>query len=161
MLITQKAANSKAHNRCFLSTSTSKHSIPSLLPPTLPLPSSFRPLRSLLNLPRINRRLSRLQIHLRAPHKAGLLKDLPKYIQHHIERQINIRGREIPKTKLFGGGRESPEAVEDDDDAEEDQRGPGGVGLPAGFEGEGVAVETLRAAGVEESEVGPEEGDPG
>lgn len=85
-----------------------------------------------------------------------LLEQLPKHVQEEIDGDSNISGHEFlgaPRTK-------DVEAVEEDDDGEEDEGEPGGVGLEGGLEDESVAVDALCLEGFVELDVGDADADP-
>lgn len=106
---------------------------------------------------RIQRRLSSVNIRLRARDPPRPLEDLPERIQHEVDGNPHVSGDETIHIK----GPEDVEAVEDDDDGEEDEGEPCGVGLEGGPEDEGAAVDALGLEGGVEAEVGDRDGDPG
>ena len=67
------------------------------------------------------------------------LEQFPAEIQRKVNGNANVRRDEI----IDVPGAKGVEAVEDDDDAEEDEREPGRVGLEGRFEDERIAVDAL------------------
>ena len=87
----------------------------------------------------------------------GTLENFPKGVQHEIDRNTNVSGDEIVDHPWL----EYVKAIEQDDDAEENECKPGGVGLERGFEDEGVAVNALGDERLVELNICDADADPG
>ena len=142
------------------------HSIPSpLLPLGNPKPNPLHPIpRHPLGpkpIRRIQRRLPRQNIRLLRLHKLRPLPNLPKHKKHCINQDPHIRRRKAVKIKSLRRTRERPKAVKQENNSEEDEGGPGEVGLEGGAEGEGGAGDGLGAEGGVEADIGYGDGHPG
>lgn len=113
--------------------------VPDLLPPVV----SFS--RWPMRIRCIECRLPSLDVCFFGLYPARPLEDLPEQIQHDIDRYAHIGGNEIVVVKFLCLAGKRVEAIEHENDCEEGQGEPGGVGLEARFEDERVAADALSA----------------
>ena len=100
---------------------------------------------------RIQSRFAGVEVHIDGVDEPGALDQFPGEEEDEEDRDADIGGDEVVDAE---GVAEGVEAVEDDDHGEEDQGGPGGVGLEGGFEHESVSVDSLGFKGFVELDVG-------
>jgi len=106
----------------------------------------------------VNRVLSGPNVRLASAHKARALEDLPEEVQHEEDGDVDVGREEVGRGPVAID--EDGKAIEDDDDTKVDEREPGRVWLPLGFEDEGVAVNVLRNQGIPEAQIGDANGHP-
>lgn len=106
---------------------------------------------------RIQRRLAAENIRLSRINPLSPLEELPEHVQQEINRDPDVRRDEVVDVER----PEDVEAIEQDDDAEEDQGGPGNIGLEGRAEDQSVAVDALGFEGFVELDVGDADADPG
>lgn len=131
------------------------------LPPPLRLPGILLHLRrNKLRLLIVNALLPTIHIRRLGPHHLRLHNELVAQDHDDVERDAEVV-RDEGRVVEAASGEPDAEAFEDGDQAAEEESAVGAGFAEGGFVSERAVRDALRAAGVDEEDVGDKNGDPG